>query len=214
MLTYDEAEPWPEPVDGAQLLDAVAAGARRFIVLPPHAAEIAALWLVHSYLLDATDHTPRLQICSPVKRCGKSTLLDYLYELAYQPQHAANITPAATFRLIDEFRPTLLIDEADTFLPEAEELCGVLNSGHHVRGSVPRAVPVGDDYQVRSLSTFAAIAIALIGQLEGKLATLGDRSITITLARRKRDEPVESFSAARRRGEFKPMRQRLMRCTG
>jgi putative DNA primase/helicase len=210
-LTYDEPEPWPVSVSGEQILDEIAAGAGRFIVLPPHAAEIIALWLTHSYLLDTTDITPRLQICSPVKRCGKSTALDYLFEHAYRPQHAANITAAATFRLIDEFRPTLLIDEADTFLPEAEELSGVLNSGHHVRGSIPRAVPVGDDYQVRSFSTFAAVAIALIGQLEGKLATLGDRAITITLARRKSNETVESFSAARRRGQFKPVCRRLMR---
>jgi hypothetical protein len=45
------------------------------------------------------------------------------------------------------------------------------------------------------------------------LATLGDRSITITLARRKSNEPIKSFSTARRRGEFKPVRQRLMRWT-
>ena len=44
---------------------------------------------------------------------------------------AANITAAAIFRTIDAWSPTLLIDEADSFLGETgDELRGILNSGH------------------------------------------------------------------------------------
>jgi hypothetical protein len=37
-------------------------------------------------------------------------------------------------------RPTLVIDEVDTFLPENEELRGVLNSGHRCDGEISRCV--------------------------------------------------------------------------
>jgi hypothetical protein len=51
----------------------------------------------------------------------------------------------AVFRLIEAHQPTLLIDEADTFLPENEALRGVLNSGFwKPKAYVSRCV--GDDY--------------------------------------------------------------------
>jgi hypothetical protein len=34
------------------------------------------------------------------------------------------------FRYIEEVRPTLLIDEADSFVKDNEEMRGILNSGH------------------------------------------------------------------------------------
>ena len=81
-----------------------------------------------------------------------------------------------------------MIDEADSFLRDNEELRGVLNSGHRKGGAVLRNV--GDDHEPRSFSTYGACAIALIGQLP---ATLTDRSVPITLTRRKRDEAITPF---------------------
>ena len=46
-VQYEEPEPWPEPVDGAPLLDNLAASVKRFVVLPEHGAEIVALWTAH-----------------------------------------------------------------------------------------------------------------------------------------------------------------------
>ena len=115
-MAYEEPEPWPEPVDGAKLLDEIAASACRFTVLPKDAPEIGALWATHTYLLDATDITPRLQISSPTKGCGKTTYLDWLSEVVYRPDLASNISASALFRTVEKWRPTLLIDEADSFL--------------------------------------------------------------------------------------------------
>jgi hypothetical protein len=70
--------------------------------------------------------------------------------------------------LVEIQHPTLLIDEADTFLSENEELRGILNSGHRRGGSVIRTV--GEDFEPRAFSTYSACAIALIGKLP---ATLG-----------------------------------------
>jgi hypothetical protein len=45
-LLTERVEPWEEPVDGQQLLDELATVMSRFVVLPKHAAETLALWIV------------------------------------------------------------------------------------------------------------------------------------------------------------------------
>jgi hypothetical protein len=166
-VSFAEPEPWPDPVGGAGLLDAVAEAVSRYVVLPEHSRDTAALWVLHTYLLDCFLVSPRLCACSPIKRCGKTTLLDVLAHLVLRPLPAANVTSSAIFRVVEAHRPTLLIDEADTFVFENDELRGVVNSGHRRGGSVLRIV--GDDHQPHAFSTYSACAIALIGQLPDTL---------------------------------------------
>jgi hypothetical protein len=77
-----------------------------------------------------TTTSPILAVTSPTPECGKTTLLTLLSALVPRALSAANITAAATFRAVEKWRPTLLIDEADTFLRDNDDLRGVLNSGH------------------------------------------------------------------------------------
>jgi putative DNA primase/helicase len=175
-------------VDGVMLLDEVAEAIRKHVVLSEHARDAAALWVVHTYLLDRLMITPRLAITSALKGCGKTTTLDVLAQLVFRPLLAANCSASSIFRVVEGFRPCLMIDEADSFLPDNEELRGILNSGHRRGGAVLRNV--GDDHEPRQFSTYSAAAIALIGQLPG---TLSDRSVTISLTRRKASEKVEPF---------------------
>src|SRR5262249_47402616 len=100
----------------------------------------------------------------------------------------ANATPSAIFRIVEQAGPTLLIDEADTFLKENDELRGILNTGHRRGGQVLRTV--GEDHEPRQFSTWAPAAIAMIGRLPD---TLNDRSVVINLRRRKPTEKVKSF---------------------
>ena len=187
-LNLSEPEPWPEPVNGASLLDAIVANVRQHVVMFDHAADALALWAVHTYLLDSFGVSPRLAITSPEKGCGKTTALDVVLHLVRRPLSTANASAAAIFRVVELQRPTLLIDEADTFLPENEELRGILNSGHRQGGSVIRTV--GEEFEPRSFSTYSACAIALIGRLP---ATLADRPVAIELRRRRADEPIKPF---------------------
>jgi putative DNA primase/helicase len=185
-------EPWPDAVRGADLLEQLVAAVARYLVIVPHAVVAVALWVIHTHALDAAWITPRLAIWSPVKRCAKTLLLELLELLAPKPLIVANVTAAALFRGIEQYRPTLLIDEADTFLGDRDELRGILNSGHRRNGKVLRAV--GDQHEVRAFSTYAPVAIAMIGRLPD---TLADRSISIPMRRKKRTERVETLRADR-----------------
>lgn len=187
-LTLPEPEPWPDAIAGADLFDGLSADIRRYVVMADWQADTAALWAAHTHLFERLGITPRLAITSPEKGCGKTTLLDVLGRLVPRQLPTANATAAAIFRLVEASRPTLLIDEADTFLRDNEELRGILNSGHRRGGSVIRTV--GDDHEPRMFATFAPCAIALIGKLP---STLADRSVPIELRRRRADEPAEPY---------------------
>jgi putative DNA primase/helicase len=191
-VMFQEVEPWPEPVNGARLLDDLAASARRFIVLPKHGDTALALWVLFTYLIDAVNVAPIMALASPEKRCGKTTALAWLSRLIYRVLPASNITPAALFRAVEAWKPTLLIDEADSFLRENEELRGVLNSGH-TRATAYVIRTVGEDFEPRRFSTWGAKAVALIGHLPD---TLHDRSIVLDMRRKLPGERVEKLRYA------------------
>jgi hypothetical protein len=183
LLPEIASSPWPEQVAGAVLLDEMTAGIRQHVTLEKGAAEATALWTVHTHALDASATSPRLAITSPVMKCGKTTLLDVVACLVRRPMTTVNTTPAAMYRLVDRKAPTLLIDEADTFLTKNAPLRGILNSGYRKNSAfVMRADEI--------FSTWAAVAIAMIGRLP---STLEDRSILVRLQRRRADEPNTSF---------------------
>src|SRR5262249_27219959 len=68
-------EPCPDPVDGASLLTELAGSVRDFVVMTENEAAATALWVMHTYSLDACNISPRLAVTSPQKQCGKTTLL-------------------------------------------------------------------------------------------------------------------------------------------
>jgi putative DNA primase/helicase len=103
------------------------------------------------------------------------------------PLLASNISPAVIFRIIEVRRPTLLIDEADTFIHGSDDMRGILNSGHSRSAAYVWRCD-GDNHEPRGFSTWAPLAIAKIGKLP---VTLESRSIEIGMRRRLRDEQIE-----------------------
>jgi len=195
-LALPEPEPWPVPVDGGQLLTDLATVIRRHVVLTAEQADTVALWVVFAHAIGGARIAPKLAITSPTPRCGKSTLLALIAALVPRPLVASNISPAAVFRVIESAHPTLLVDEADSFLRDNEELRGVLNSGHSRDGAyVIRCV--GDNLEARRFSTWCAQAVGLIGSLP---ATLADRSIEVRLERKRTVEAVAKLTSHAREG--------------
>src|SRR5262245_27745064 len=50
-VTFEDIEPWPEPVDGAKLLDDLATTIRNHVVISDYERDICALWTVHTYVI-------------------------------------------------------------------------------------------------------------------------------------------------------------------
>jgi putative DNA primase/helicase len=186
-ISFPESEPWPEPVNGAELLDEIATAVRNYVVMSDHYRDICALWCVHCPLINYFLVSPRLGVQSPTKQCGKTTLFDVLARLTPRPLSTQNMTPAVVYRVVEPHQPTLYIDEGDTFLYDHDDLRGILN-GNRKGSTVLRTV--GDDHEPRAFSVYTAVAIAMIGQLPD---TLHDRSVIIDLKRRLRNESITPF---------------------
>jgi putative DNA primase/helicase len=207
-LEIADPEPHHEAVVADALLDELATTVRHLVVMSEEAGTAAALWVAFSYTIDAFTFSPRLLVKSPEKRCGKTTLLDALTEVCRRPLPASNITAPALFRTIEKVRPSVVLDEADTFMRESEELRGLVNSGHRrSHAYVVRLVNVADDFEPRKFSTWCAMAIAGIGEQHG---TIEDRSVIIELKRKMPGEAVKRLDAPMRR-QLQGMARKLRR---
>jgi hypothetical protein len=187
-LPHWQIEPWKDEVSTAELLDAIVRVFNQYIILPKHAAEAIALWILHAWVFDAWYISPFLLLTSPTKRCGKTTALVLLNWLTPRSVLAGNISASAIFRYIEEQRPTLLIDEADTFLKFSEEIRGILNAGHvKIAANTVRNVEIDGKHVPKRFSTWAPKVIAGIGRLAG---TLEDRSIIVPMQRKSKAAKV------------------------
>ena len=188
-LNFADPEPWPEPIAGADLLDCICAEIDRYLVIGSASRDAIALWLVLTWCVEATFILPMLAIGSPQKRCGKSTLLILLRKIARKALLVSNASPAAIFRIVEKHAPTLLLDEAETWSRENEELRGIINSGHS-RDTANILRVDGDALEPKVFSTFCPKALAGIGRLAD---TIEDRAVTIEMRRRSRDETVDQL---------------------
>ncbi len=181
-------EPWPDRVDGKVLLNNIVNDIRRYMVMSQQAVDVVALWVVHTHCFECFRITPRLHVTAPGSNCGKSTLLDVLYELTRNAVHADNLSTAVFFRLCDGYAPTLLIDEVDAFLKENEELRGAINAGHKRGGTFWRCE--GDENKIRGFKVFAPAVLCGIGKIP---LTLANRSFRIQLQKRLASEAIADF---------------------
>jgi hypothetical protein len=144
---------WDTPVNGSELAEEIKLILEKYLALPDHTPTTITLWTLFSYVYDEFDCCPILAVVSPEKRCGKTSLLSILTSVCRKPLAGSNITPAATFRAIEKWHPTLIVDEADTFIKQNEELRGILNSGHtRATAYVTRAVQKGKKLTWNSLA--------------------------------------------------------------
>ncbi len=188
-LPFAEIEPYPEAINPALLLDEISETIKRFVVLEHEQANAAALWLAFTWFIDVVEVAPLAVISAPEPGCGKSQLLDLLGRMAAKPLPAANATTAALFRAVELWKPTVLIDEADTFIRENEELKGLVNAGHTRANAFVLRV-VGDNHEPRLFNVWGAKAFAGIA-LEKHLpnATMS-RAILFELRKKLRHEQV------------------------
>jgi hypothetical protein len=177
--------PWHEPVDGDRIATTLAAAVKTYAVLPDNAADAIALWVLHTWLVNGFTISPRLAVNSPTKGCGKTTILRFLNKVVRRPKRAGSISPPALFRAIEQFQPTILLDETEKYIEHGSDLHALLNEGHCQGGTVLRVL--GEKLELREFAIFGAVAFARNGRLPDDLE---QRSIIIEMQRRRPDEPL------------------------
>lgn len=181
----------------------------RFMVLTADQCRVIAVWIVHTYCLDAVEETPYLSITSPDPECGKTRLVRILEVLVDDPWVTILPSEAVLYREIDNRQPTLLLDEIDTiFSPKTadkyEPIRALLNSGNRRGATIPRCIGTTGNVH---FSTFCAKAIAGIGVLPD---TIASRSIPIRLQRKRKDQKVEHFLLRIAVQEAAPLVERIV----
>jgi hypothetical protein len=194
----------------AILLEDVVRFVRRFVVVNEHQAAALALWVAHTHAFAAAETTPYIWITSALKRSGKSLLLlKVLRPLVHEPKAAASVTEAVLYRMIEQLRPTLLLDEVDAIFGrgrEREDLRGILNAGFE-RGAVAYRMGGKRMNELEEFAVFCPKALAGIGKALPD--TITDRAIRIRLERRTREEPIERFIRREVVPEAEALRDRI-----
>lgn len=172
-------EPHPSPVNGDKLAHEILTLINSHIACNEAVAITATIWIFFSWCIDVSYNAPIAWINAPMPRCGKSTLAKLMGRMTKRTISTSNITPAALFRSIEKYNPTLIIDEADTFLNNSEDLRGIINAGFDRDDFLMRCV--GDNHESTPFNVFGAKVISGIGKLT---PTVMDRSISLTLKRK------------------------------
>lgn len=188
---------------GIHIYEVLCSTIDRFIYCEPYQNTTIALWAIKSWCMPAFKVAPILAITAFTKGAGKSQLLNLIGCLSHNPVSTSNITPAALFRYIEQNKPTMLIDEADTFLSRSEDLRGILNAGFESTGCVIRCV--GQDSEPTEFNVFCPKVIAGIGNLP---STIQSRSIVINMYRKPAHIEKEKLRKANE-SEFEGIKQLL-----
>ena len=208
-MTLDDPEPWPAPVTTAEVLDALVVAITRHVILSAETAVAVALWIAHSWVFDRFDHTPRLGITSPTKRCGKSTLLEMLRIMCRRPLKADNISASGVFRTIERLdsyqfsstRPTPFYQPRTRYVG-----CLILASRGPALSSAPRKYGASSEQSVFQLSRQLRWP-----RLEQLPTTLADRAIPVVMQRKAASERVEKLRDGRNRANLVDIARMLSR---
>ena len=156
-IEFEDPEPWPEPVDGAALLNALVTLLERYVSLPKGGAVAVALWALYTWCFRTFPVSPNLMITAPERGSGKTQLTGLISWTVPRPFPVSDTTAAAIFRIIEHEAPTLLFDEAQGVLnrrsPEDPTQQILLGSFSKRFANVPRTNK--DTGEVRMFSTFA-----------------------------------------------------------
>ncbi|VXB75790.1 conserved hypothetical protein [Enhydrobacter sp. AX1] len=186
-----EIEPYHEPVTHDEIYTALYSLVHEHMAIDEPLKVAFVLWVIFTYLTDISDIAPIAWITAPERQCGKSTLLGLFDRVVNKPMAFNNITQAVLYRVMEQFKPTLLIDEIDTSLKDKNELLGIVNAGYSRHASnVPR---MNQDKGgiVEKFDVFGAKVFSGIGEMKG---TFASRAIRFELRRKTDSDKVKRFN--------------------
>ena len=200
----------PTPVDGPALLCSLEEHFRRYAVIENGLPLVLSLWSIATHLFSGFDTFPYLAVTSPTRRCGKSRLGELLQGLCANPERTVQMTPAVLFRLVQETKPTLIIDEAESLRGKDEcsqALRAILNVGYRRGNTVRRNAKqnVDGSFTLQAFETFCPKVIILIGNLRD---TLADRCIPVRMKRRT-NESLARFRFGTVSKEAAPLKSKI-----
>jgi putative DNA primase/helicase len=205
-LVLTEIDPWPQTVDGVELLGDVIDAFGRHVVMGDREKLTASLWALHCHVLEATSITPRLAATSVFPESGKTTFLKVLRFLIPRPLHLVALKGPTLFRTIEYWHPSMLLDECNNWLFNATggggddtkgDIMSIIDAGHERGVIVPRLVPSANgsgDWVPHGFDVYGPLVLALIGRLPEQIDS---RSIEIAFVRRTANQAITPLHTRR-----------------
>jgi len=203
--------PYPEPVDGAELLNELVAAFDCYMVLPPGGSETLALWVVLTFCLYPCGmrFAPRLIVRKPVSNSGGTNLTILLLHLIRRPKYNSGMTDASFYRQANR-RLTGIIDECDNPpLRSNYKLVRMINAGHGSTGTEPRTEHVGGKRVTVYYPIFGPVCLCGIGDFAP--VTVRNRSFVISLKRKMVGEDVDEFNPTDHAPMMRTPREKIIR---
>ncbi|NPT36261.1 DUF3631 domain-containing protein [Paraburkholderia xenovorans] len=148
----------PDPTEGATNSDNAVAAARKqhvldrlanyygkCIICPQWMIHTMVLWTAMTYCIDIQRVSPILYITSRRRASGKSRALLTIAQFVRKPLVCSYITGPGVYRWIEEFHPTLVLDEADEIISRNLELKSILGGAYN-RGAARAAMAQRMEY--------------------------------------------------------------------
>ena len=147
-------------------------------LLDPELYDVLAAWVHATYIPELWTVVPYIYIFGPVAS-GKTRLLEVLQQLCYRGIIGSNVSAAALFRGVQEWHPTVFLDETE-ILNKAEhmEIVGLLNSGYR-RGQYAWRVKMTE--QGSELELFDVFGFKGLSGTQGLAKALESRSIMVRM---------------------------------
>ena len=182
-------DPYPDPVDPCELFEDIRKTIHEYIVLDMPQSYGLTLWVVMTWMMDSFQVAPMVFINAPERACGKTQLLEIMSRVCCKSLAVSNMSTAALFRLTEKYQPTLMIDEADTFVKDNKDMQGLINAGH--TRSTAFAVRVeGDSHEPKIFSVYGAKLVAGIALEKHLPDSTMSRGLNINMRRKLAHESV------------------------
>jgi hypothetical protein len=193
-----------------ELLSAVRSFIHRYVDLSPAFEELAASYVLFTWLYDAFEELPYLRVRGDYGS-GKSRFLLAVGSLCYKPIFASGTsTVSPIFRILDAVRGTLIVDEADFRLSdEKAEVVKILNNGNARGFPVLRSESTNSrEFDPRAYAVFGPKLVATRGFFEDK--ALESRCLTEEMGGRPLRDDIPLNLPAALREEARQLRNQLL----
>jgi DNA polymerase I-like protein with 3'-5' exonuclease and polymerase domains len=161
---------------------------RRFIDLPALQLKLSAKYIRLTYLADKLLEIPYARAVGD-RGNGKSRFILATGLACYRPVILVNISAAVLYRMVDQYHPTLIIDEANSAQDsdDAAALLQVLNAGFQRGAKVMRCeAKASGGYDIKTYDPFGAKIIASLKT--GESQAFESRCIRVTMERTHRND--------------------------
>jgi hypothetical protein len=206
-----QVEPWDEPVNTRELLDAAAAQFGKYIIIHDKViAPIVPLWIAFEWVHDIATFSPILIFQGGDTEMAKSNASEAVSLMSPRAFMIVEPTGPAFYRFVDRMRPALFIDDADKLLPRRPDLAHIVNSSWKRGTYIPRTDAHGSVHLFDAFGPRCLNGIDLLAHLAPATRT---RCITVDMlpALEEEKDQITSMRYAAEDENFVILRRKFLR---